>query len=328
LPHVPPRRTFDPAAIDEFARGQGGIVTFAQLRELGMPKSTISRWTRTGGRWQRLLPAVYLIHRGRPTADERLHAAVHYSARSAMFTGLAALHLHGLRNVPVPLADARLHLLVPARQQTQSAGFVLLERTTRLPHSTVRGGFPVAPLPRALFDAGRRTPDRQSIRGFVLEAVQRRLIDIDDLRAEVVAGPRQWTALLRDTLGEGAASVRSEPEAALRSLIRGSGLEEPLWNPRLETPAGEFIAEPDGYYPALALALEVDSRRYHFTNSDHYDQTWRRHARYAAHGIAVLRLMPVDISRNPRAVRSTIRAAMAAQAGKPLPPLRVVRRAA
>lgn len=321
---VPPRRRFDPAAIDDLARAQGGLITFGQLRSLDMSAATISRWTRTGGRWQRLLPAVYLVHRGSPTADERLHAARLYARDSSMFTGAAALHLYGLRSVPTPLAAERIHALIPARQQTQSSGFVLLERTTRLPRAVVRGGFPVAPLPRALFDAGRRTTDKQSTRGFVLEAIQRRLVTMDDLRDEIAAGPRQWTALLRDVLGEGQAGVRSEPEAGLRSLIRRSGIEEPLWNPRLETPAGVFIAEPDGYFRNRALALEVDSRRYHFSNSDHYEQTWRRHARYTAHGIAVLRIIPVDISRRPGEVIDSVRAALLSQAGRPVPDLRIV----
>ena len=60
-----------------------------------------------------------------------------------------------------------------------------------------------------------------------------------------------------------------------------TGLPEPLWNPRLETLSGEFIAEPDAYFKELGLALEVDSRQYHFENADHYTNTWRRHRRYA-----------------------------------------------
>ena len=323
---MPTSRQFDVRAIDDLASTQGGLVTYRQLQALGMSQSTISRWTRTGGRWQRLLPAVYLLHRGTPTAEERLNAAGLYAGPQAMFTGVGGLHLHGLRNVPGPFAAVQLHTLVPRQQQTQSAGFVTIERTQRQPIAVVRGGFPVAPLPRALFDAGRRSPSRQATRGYVLAALQRGLLDIDELKAEVTQGQRQWTAVLRDVLGEGAAGVRSIPEAELRRILATAGLEEPLWNARLEAITGEFIAEPDGYYPALALALEVDSRQYHFTNSDHYEQTWRRHGRYATHGIAVLRIMPTDITKHPDRVLDAVRAAMAAQKGKPLPQIRVAPR--
>jgi hypothetical protein len=321
---MPPARQFDLHAIDAIASSQRGVVTFSQLTALGMAGSTISRWTRSGGRWQRLLPAVYLVHRGRPSAAERLSAAQIYAGPESLFTGVAGLDLYGLRNLPVPIEEAQLHLLLPRRSQTQSSGFVTIERTKRMPTGQPLQGFNVAPLSRALFDAGRRTADRQAIRAFVLEAVQRQLIQIEDLRSEIVEGPRQWTAVLRDVLGEGAAGTRSAPEAELRVVMLGSELPEPLWNPRLETLSGEFIADPDGYIEKLGLALEVDSRRHHYENDDDYVNTWRRHSRYARHGIAVLRIMPIDLRQRPRAVLADIEATARTLASRPLPNIRVV----
>ncbi|MFL6070404.1 MAG: type IV toxin-antitoxin system AbiEi family antitoxin domain-containing protein [Actinomycetes bacterium] len=323
---MPPSRKFDVHAIDAVAISQGGIVTFSQLRALGMSPSTISRWTRSGGRWQRLLPAVYLVHRGQPAREERLHAAQIYAGPNSLFTGFGALHLHGLRNLPTSFNTATLHLLLPKRDQIQSAGFVVIERTKRLPQAHEIHGFRVAPLARSLFDAGRRTSDRQVIRAFVLEAIQRQLIDIEDLRKEIRLGPRQWTAVLRDVLGEGAAGTRSVPEAELRRLVTGSELPEPLWNPRLETLSGEFIAEPDAYVKELGLAVEVDSRKYHFENSDHYVNTWARHRRYAEHGIAVLRLMPTEIRLRPASVIASLEATAKTQQGRPTPRVRVISR--
>ena len=323
---MPTPRAFDHRAINDLASAQGGIVAFSQLVSLGMSNSTIGRWTRTGGVWQRLLPGTYLVHRGTPTADERLHAAQLYAGPHGQLTGVAALHLHGLRNVPVPLEKVQLHLLVPASQQTQSTGFVTLERTRYLPEAVCIRGLQVAPLPRAVFDAGRRTPDRQATRAFTLEAVQRRLLTIDDLRREISRGQRQWTAILRDVLAEAKSGVLSVPEAELRKLLQDAHFPEPLWNPRLETYAGEFIAEPDAYFKEFGLALEVDSRRFHFEDGDAYRKTWRRHERYTRHGIVALRLMPTDIHRNPDSIVTAVRDTLAAQRGRSLPEITVVPR--
>ena len=323
---MPTPRRFDVHAIDDLAAAQGGVVRFAQLVELGMSKSSIGRWTRTGGPWQRLLPGVYLVHRGTPTADERLHAAQQYAGYDSQFTGAAALHLHGIRAIPRPLEQAQLHLLLPTARHTQSASFVTIERTQRVPTPEPIRGFQVAPLPRAVFDAGRRTPDRQATRAFTLEAIQRGLITIEALRQEIQDGQRQWTAVLREVLGEAGAGVQSVPEAQLRRLLLGSGLPEPLWNPRLETPTGHFIAQPDAYYKELALAIEVDSRKHHFEDARSYENTWRRHERYTTYGIAALRLLPIDIRDHPESVVSAVRATMAAQRGCRLPDLRIVPR--
>ena len=78
------------------------------------------------------------------------------------------------------------------------------------------------------------------------------------------AGPAALDRGLRDVLGERERGVRSVPEAGLRDVILASDLPEPLWNPRLETLDGAFIAEPDAYYEDLGIALEVDSREHHY----------------------------------------------------------------
>lgn len=321
---VPTPRLFDVHAIDDVAAAQGGIVRFAQLVELGMSKSSIARWTRTGGPWQRLLPGVYLVHRGTPTGEERLHAAQQYVGHDSQFTGHAGLHLHGIRAVTEPLDQVSLHLLLPTTRHTQSAAFVTIERTQRVPDPAVIRGFRVAPLPRAIFDAGRRTPNRQATRAFTLEAIQRQLVTVEELRHEIQRGQRQWTAVLREVLDEAGDGVRSVPEAQLRRLFLQSGIREPMWNPRLESATGEFIAEPDAYFKELALALEVDSRKYHFEDARAYENTWRRHERYTRYGIAALRLMPIDIRDRPESVVSSVRATMTAQQGCRLPDLRIV----
>jgi hypothetical protein len=320
---MPRQRNYDLHAIDDVARAQGGVITHSQLLSLGMSSSSISRWTRTGGRWQRLLPATYLVHRGTPTFPERVHAAAQYGGPDALLTGLGAIHLYGLRNLPCAPQDLPLHQLIRRERQLRSASFLTVERTQRMPEPVRIGGFSVVPLPRAVFDAGRRTADRRQIRAFTLEAVQRRLLDIDDLRSEIRHGPRQWTAVLRDVVGDAAAGVRSVPEAGLRDIVRASHLPEPVWNPRLTTMEDEFIAEPDGYYEDFGIALEVDSRKHHFEDEEGYDITWARHRRLAELSIAVLRITPVDIRDSPASVIASIAKTRAAHSGRRPPAVKM-----
>ncbi|MCZ3389459.1 MAG: hypothetical protein LH645_10170 [Actinomycetia bacterium] len=317
-------RLFEINAIHDAATTQGGTVSHAQLVDLGVSKATISSWTRTGGRWQRVLPGTYLLHRGTPTVDERLSAGLLYAGPDAVLTGGLAAHLLGLRNLPMPVDALPVHILVPPARQVRSAGFVVIERTQRLPEPETIRGYPVAPLPRAVFDVGRRHTSRIAIRAITLEAVQRKMLEIDDLAEEIRSGQRQWTAVMRDVLGDAIAGVRSVPEAGLRDIVIASDLPEPLWNCQLETLGGEFIAEPDGYYEDIGLALEVDSREHHYKRVDNFAATWSRHGVYNRHRVLAERILPETIRDDPDSVISAIRATRVANTGRVQPNVRVV----
>lgn len=317
-------RLFEINAVHDAANSQGGTVSHAQLVALGVSKATISSWTRTGGRWQRVLPGTYLLHRGTPTVDERLSAGLLYAGQDAVLTGGLAAHLRGLRNLPMPVDALPVHLLVPPARQVRSADFVIIERTQRLPEATTIRGYPVAPLARAVFDVGRRHASRHDIRAITLEAVQRRMLEIDDLAEEIRHGQRQWTAVMRDVLGDALSGVRSVPEAGLRDIVIASDLPEPLWNCRLETSDGEFIAEPDGYYEDIGLALEVDSREHHYKRADNFAATWMRHGVYNRHRILAERILPETIRDDPASVIAAIRATRAANGGRTPPDVRVI----
>jgi len=117
---------FLPAAVDA---GREGVATHAELIAAGMAKSTIMWRIQPGGRWQRLLPGVVLMHSGRPTGRERLLGALAYAGPDSVLTGMSALRLYGLRT-----ADSRrVHVLVPHDRRRQSHAFATVERTRYLP---------------------------------------------------------------------------------------------------------------------------------------------------------------------------------------------------
>ncbi|MEO8329965.1 MAG: type IV toxin-antitoxin system AbiEi family antitoxin domain-containing protein [Candidatus Nanopelagicales bacterium] len=319
--NVPRRAAMDRSLIDDLARAQQGVVTYAQLCEIGVPRSTIDRWTRSGGPWHRILPGTYLIHLGEPTIAERVSAALLYAGAESIVTGAMAAHLHGIRNLPRPAHELPVHLLIPERRQRKSSGFALIERTKRLPSPELVNGNPVAPLPRAIFDATRRYVSRTATRALVLEAVQRHRMTTEQFRVELALGQRRWTAMSRQVGGDARAGSRSVPEAQLRSLVRDHGLPEPLWNPKLFTVRGDLIAQPDGYYEDLGIALEVDSRRHHYEDEADYEHTWDRNTAMSTHGIVVLRLTPVRIQQTPTWVVQAIESVRAAHGGRTPPDL-------
>ena len=53
-----------------------------------MPHSTVDRYAAPGGRWQRLLPGVYLAVTGTATQDQREMAALLYAGRRSLLTGV------------------------------------------------------------------------------------------------------------------------------------------------------------------------------------------------------------------------------------------------
>lgn len=285
-------------------RQQHSLITRRQALASGVHPDAVYRRTRPGGPWQRILPGVYLTVTGTPTRDQRELAALLYGGPAATLSGQAALVRHGMR------ADARyVDVLVPAGRQRKSVGYVLVQRTTRLPplvcyHGPVQFALPA----RAVGDAVRAMRDLADVRAVVAAAVQRKLCTVEQLVAELQDGPARGSALFRAALVEVGHGARSGPEAELLTLIRRGRLPEPSLNARLFV-GDEMLARPDAWWPDAAVAVEVDSKEWHLAPAD-WEETMRRHARMSAAGILVLHFSPRQIRDEPEQVLATIREAL------------------
>jgi hypothetical protein len=71
----------------EAAVGRERVATHAELLAAGVPESSLMYRIRPGGRWQRLLPGVVLMHTGTPTARERLLGCLAYAGPQSVVTG-------------------------------------------------------------------------------------------------------------------------------------------------------------------------------------------------------------------------------------------------
>ncbi|HET7902913.1 MAG TPA: type IV toxin-antitoxin system AbiEi family antitoxin domain-containing protein [Candidatus Nanopelagicales bacterium] len=319
-----PARWSRDAVIDAASR-QHGLLTAAQLAELGVARSTLSRSHDLGGMFSRVLPGVHAVQAGRElTYLQRDQAALLYAGPLSVITSRAALAGRRLAAAETPVLDGDgVRVLIPHTTRRVSAGFVVVERTRFMPAHHERDGLRYSPVARAVLDASRRCRDEGAVRALVFEAVQRGLTSPEALDRERRSGQMRGSRFTRLALEEVWAGIRSVPEGDLRRAFQDQGLDDLEYNPRLFLLDQTFLAAPDVYDPTTGVCLEVDSREHHFSVAS-WESTMERHRRMTAAGLAVLHSPPSQISRNPDAIVGEFMKAVIARAGHPAPHVRVV----
>jgi hypothetical protein len=321
---MPKRSDYDAERLRGVLQAQRQVVTRTQALLCGLPHSTVDRYVAPGGRWQRLLPGVYLALTGTATQDQRDMAALLYAGRRSLLTGSAAMRRHHLRPAGPDLVD----VLIPWERSRQSTGFVRICRTQRMPERLfVTGRIRFAKVPRAVADAARGLTRFDDVRQVVCEAVQRRACSVAELTEELEAGPVRGSALFREALAEVGDGVRSVAEADFRMLILRSGLPRPVFNARLFDADGIFIATVDAWWPEAGVAAEIDSRAYHLAAADQ-DRTTERHDRLAAHGILTLHFPPRRVTTDAPGIVSELQSAIDKGLARPRLPITAVPQAA
>ncbi|EMD28394.1 hypothetical protein C791_1068 [Amycolatopsis azurea DSM 43854] len=293
------------------------MISAKQLETLGMARSTISRRCGPGGTWRILLPGVVLLENGEPTDEHKIEAGLLHAGEGSILTGVRALARYGLRNLP---GTEEVHVLVPAERSVADCAFVHIERSRRLPKPRERVGVPTAPVPRAVIDACRRTPDLDMVTAMMAEAVQRGFC-LPQALADELDEARRGSSL-RDALLPILGGARSVAEADAWNLWQRSDLPECRWNVRIFDANGTFIAKPDGWCDELAFAWEIDSLGYHAGDVGFRD-TLARNARYAAAGIVVLQTLPSRLRSEPGKVVAELRAALDSARLRPRPDVRL-----
>lgn len=283
-----------------------GLILVRDLRALGVPSSTIAfRCRKVGGSWWRPLLGLVALARGTLTVHQRLVAALLVTGEDALVTGLAACRLYGLKNVP---EHDFVHVLIGHRSRHRSEGFLVAERTTRMPPSRVLDDVRCAALPRAVLDGARRLARIDEVRALLCEAVQRRMVTVSALREEIEAGSCRGSALVRAVIVELEDGVRSAAEAWLRELVNGMD-DFPVvrWNADLRRADGSRLACVDGLVDGVPLVIELHSFAHH-ADLDTFDATMRRQG--GATGYIVVPVTPRELREDPDGVRRKLRAAI------------------
>jgi hypothetical protein len=266
-----------------------------------------------------LLPTVYIAATGLPSIAQRQVAGQLYGGPRSVITGSAAALSHGIRAPGSEFVD----ILVPLTRQRRDAAFARLHRTSRVPERVYDfGPIRFALAPRAVADTVRGLTSLRDVRAVVADAVQRGRCDIQELAAELSAGPSAGSALFRDALADVADGIRSAAEGDLKDLLAKSGLPAPLFNASVYD-GDTFLARPDAWWPQFGVAVEVDSREWHMSPHDH-ERTLERQRRMTRRSILVLPFTPRQIRRQRAEVLAAIRDALESGRGRPLGNLRTV----
>jgi len=294
------------------------VVSRAQALECGVSRGRLDHLVQPGGRWQRILPGVYVVNTGAVSADQRAMAALLYAGPQSLLTGAVAVRRHRLQCAGLNQVD----VLVPEGVRVRSAGYVRIVRTGRMPVKWSRTNrIRFVPLARAVADATRFMTSLGDVRALVAEAIQNGRCDVSSLVAELNNGPVGGSRLYRVALRECIAGSRSAAEGDLMTLIGRSGLAEPMYNAELYTADGTFLGIADAWWQRAGVVAEVDSRRYHLSPAD-YERTVMRHNRMAARGINVLHFLPDTVKTEPSTVIRSLRGAI--RSGVARPPLLIV----
>lgn len=245
-----------------------------------------------------MVPGVYLLQTGLPSQEQRLVAAQLLGGAGSWLAGSTAAALHGLRSCTLALP---VRLLVPRPQRSRRLAWIDVRATSLLDEPVIeRGPLRLGCLPRAVVDAGAETAHERDARAIMIEAVQRRLVRLDDLEHGVDARGRRGSLRLRRLLAEAASGAWSVPESDLLALIRTSpGLPEPMANPVLTGPAGEQPTSPDVWFDDVGMAVLVQSRQFHAEGLD-WGSTVAAASDLSTARVVVLGVTPEALMRDPR----------------------------
>ncbi|WP_127360257.1 hypothetical protein [Actinacidiphila soli] len=294
-------------ALRRLAREQDRVVTMAQLAAIGVPQSFVRERIRPGGRWQRPLPRVVVLHPGVLSVAQRCRAALGFAGHpeaEAMVTGTAGLALHRIEAAPLPSGVPVVDVLVPDGRRIRTHTWVRVHHARRLPSAVTVDGVPVAPLVRAAADGVRESCDPEWA-GDVL----RELVAFAGVRPDVLAAELGDAALARKPavgrlLAELDTGIRSAVGLA-RTLVIRTGLRQPLWRPQLRLD-GSFLASPDAYWARDGVALDLGPA------------AGSGRGRLETLGLRVVRIAPTALARHPGEVAAAVRAALAAGPYGPL----------
>src|ERR1700728_4039009 len=151
---MPVTPVYDRERLNRLLVEQFGVVSRAQALDCGVSRGRLDHQVRPGGRWQRILPGVYVMTNGAVTVDQRAMAALLYAGPKSLLTGAAAVRRHRLQCAGLNQVD----VLVPEDVRVRSAGNVRIVRTGRMPDKCLRTRrIRYLPLARALADAARTT---------------------------------------------------------------------------------------------------------------------------------------------------------------------------
>jgi very-short-patch-repair endonuclease len=288
--YMPPK-TRSHHALAELAATQHGVVSMAQLAELGYPRATVKQALETG-RLHPLYRGVYAVGYRGVSRQGRCLGAVFSCGDKALLSHRSAAWLWGFTSrfaLPIEVTAASPR---ETRQAIRVHSAAALTPVDRALHERI----PVTAIPRTLLDFAAFDPNYL---GQALDNARRLglldLIALDDLlgRSKGFRG----VARLRKALEVHRPSTftRSGLERRFLDLVRRAGLPKPSMNLFIEG------HELDAYWPRAKFAVELDTYDYHGSPAA-FEADRLRQENLKLAGIELVRITGIRMDREPAAV--------------------------
>lgn len=278
----------------DVAQRQHGVVSRRQLVELGFSDRSISRLAAERG-WQRPHAGVFVLPGVGRAFPQRVLAVQHSLSVESVATGATAAHLYGLRPAP-----ATLEFLIGEHDRVVPPAGTRLTRTRTLLPSEITEvhGIRVATGARMLIDYAAYGQPFE-VRALLIDTMQRRLVNLAELADRLgEIGPVRGRGLLKRLAREQSAEhADSVFEAALRRLIRRSGLPRPAPHP-WPVDCDGITLHADIAWPDLRVAVEADGFAFHSTR-EQLERDHRRGNALANAGWIVIRVGWSRLERDP-----------------------------
>jgi very-short-patch-repair endonuclease len=261
--------------VAEIAAAQHGIVTAAQLRGVGIGRSSIVKRVKAG-RLHRMHRGVYAVGHAAPPIEGRWMAAVLALGDGAVLSHGSAAALWGLLR---PF-DGPIHVSVPSQGGRKSRRGIKVHRCASLsPASTTRRNrIPATSVPRTLED----------LRGSVPPRLHRRAV-----RQAELAGFALGPTIRGDR-------TRSDLEVDFLAFCRAHDLRLPEVNVQIGRWKVDFL------WRDARLAVETDSYLYH-RGSVSFEDDHARDLDLRRLGFTVRRYTGAQIRNHPAAVVADLR---------------------
>jgi very-short-patch-repair endonuclease len=295
-----PGPPFVDAAIAALAARQHGVVSRAQLRELGLGDSTIGHRVATG-RLHRVHQGVFCVGHQLLSQRGRWSAAVLACGPGAVLSHASAAALWEMRRSAAVYADVTIRR---TGRRTRPGLRIHRPRTLPTDETTTHEGIPTTTPARTVLDlAATLSPTR--LNRLLDQAEILELTDYPSLVAIARAHPGHHGATKLEralrTHYAGTTLTNSDLEVIFLELCRKRRLPMPLVNADV---AGK---EVDFLFADARLIVETDSWRYHKTRHA-FENDRARDVLTSRAGYRTLRFTDRQLEREPRAVAEAIAA--------------------
>jgi hypothetical protein len=240
---------------------QFGVVTRAQALRVGISHSTCTLRVRRE-QWVELHPGVYVVPGMQITWSTRVSGTLLAVGQEGMVTGEAALHLHGMTQLP----PARPRIVVPHTKRAPRIGGVQIVRSRTLleeDRTTVQRLACAAPA-RAFLDAAAHH-DQRALRGMLIDARQRRVVEPATVIARIAqVSPRApgRNRLLRAAFDVDAVGADSALTHEVQRRLLASGLQPDTHPVTVHVGHGRRL-HPDITFRDSLVCIECDSLAHH-----------------------------------------------------------------